>query len=224
MLSIAAVSDAYAATLTLDGFGAKFVKRSMFKVCQLIFCLNSTLNWIIGIQAHALVQNLFLRLIVPYLLQQRLTVAIGENYSRALSPEQQQHLLQRLNSALSEAEIATAIVEMDSNGNGVITGQELSSWFIKLELNVALLDTVSFRDPAPAQNEALKKKDPAAASASKRKKRAKLKKKSTIPEPPADDAGDGFSSSVACDADGSGEEPEAKGDYYDGANAAATGD
>ena len=33
MLSIAAVSDAYAATLTLDGFGAKFVKRSMFKVC-----------------------------------------------------------------------------------------------------------------------------------------------------------------------------------------------
>ncbi len=32
MLSIGAVNEAYAETLTLDGFGAKFVKRSMFKV------------------------------------------------------------------------------------------------------------------------------------------------------------------------------------------------
>jgi hypothetical protein len=181
-------------------------------------------NWIIDVQTHALVQNLFLRLIVPYLLHQRLTVAIGENYGAALSPEQQQHLLQRLNGALSEAEIATAIVEMDSNGNGVITGQELSCWFIKLELNVALLDTVSFRDPAPAQNEAAKKKDAAVVSASKPKKRAKLKKKSAASEPRTEDTGDGFSSSVACDADGSGQEPEAEGDNDDGANAAATGD
>jgi hypothetical protein len=49
MLSIAAVNDAYADTLTLDGFGAKFVKRSMFKVCQLLFRMNSTLSWIIDI-------------------------------------------------------------------------------------------------------------------------------------------------------------------------------
>jgi hypothetical protein len=32
MLSIGAVNEAYAETLALDGFGAKFVKRSMFKV------------------------------------------------------------------------------------------------------------------------------------------------------------------------------------------------
>lgn len=35
MLSIAAVNDAYTVTLTVDGFGAKFVKRSMFKVLHI---------------------------------------------------------------------------------------------------------------------------------------------------------------------------------------------
>ncbi len=155
-------------------------------------------------------------MIVPYLLQQRLTVTIGDNYSGALPSELQQRLLQRLNPSLSASEISSAIVEMDANGNGIITGQELSAWFIKRELSIALLDTLSFRDPAPAKNEAAKKKDPAA---SKNKKRAKKKSRGKQPADgrnagngadgdgdgdagDGDGDGDGFSSSVACDASG----------------------
>ncbi len=37
MLSLAAVNEAYAETLSMDGFGAKFVKRSMFKVRPMHF-------------------------------------------------------------------------------------------------------------------------------------------------------------------------------------------
>jgi hypothetical protein len=153
-----------------------------------------------------------LRLLVPYLLQQRLTVAIGESYGATLSPETLQRMLQRLNPSLSDAGIASAVVEMDTNGNGAITGQELSTWFIKSELDIALLDSASFRDPAPA-----KKKGSTGGQSAKPKKRAKPKKKVSGSEQQADD----LSSSMARDADVGGQESDTRvNDYDEGATLA----
>jgi hypothetical protein len=144
-------------------------------------------------------------LLVPYLLQQRLTVAIGESYGAALSPEQLQRMLQRLNPSLSDAEIASAVTEMDSNGNGVITGQELSTWFIRSELDIALLDSATFRDPAPA-----KKKDISGTQSAKPKKRAKPKKKASGSERQSDVVGNDLNSSMAHDGGVSDEESDAR--------------
>jgi hypothetical protein len=71
---------------------------------------------------------MLLRLIVPYLLQQRLNVVVSECIGSRLTAEQLQLMLQRMNSTLSQKDVEAAIAEMDANGNGVVTDQELCAW------------------------------------------------------------------------------------------------
>ncbi len=127
-------------------------------------------------------------------------VAVGTNFGAVLSLEQLQQILLRLSPALSEEESSLALADMDSNGNGVVTGQELGAWFVKTELNIALLDLSSFPDPAPAKIEKAKK-DESAGNVTKRKKRAKSKMKVASTEPDLDGDGNDLKHSTSCETD-----------------------
>ena len=104
-----------------------------------------------------------------------------------------------------------ALADMDSNGNGVVTGQEFGAWFVKAELNIALLDLASFPDPAPAKIQKAKK-DESAGNETKRKKRAKSKMKVASAEPDLDGDGNDLKHSPSRETDANASCPEADPD------------
>jgi hypothetical protein len=156
-----------------------------------------------------------LRLIVPYLLQQRLNVVVSACVGTKLSTDQLHQMLRRLNSTLSESEIDGAIAGMDSNGNGVVTDQELSAWFVKTEIDIALLDSASFPDAVPGKKDKKKTKEVSTGGAKKPKQRTKAKRCAASGKKLDDRVSDALDSS-ACDADTSGVEAEEEGgDVHD---------
>jgi hypothetical protein len=118
-----------------------------------------------------------------------------------LTPEKLQLLVRRLNPTLSQIDIDAAVAGMDANGNGVVTDQELCAWFMKTEVETALLDSASFPDAVPSKKAAKKTKEVGGAKKPKSKKSVALLKKSDC------DGGDALDSS-ACEAETSGVEAE----------------
>jgi hypothetical protein len=145
---------------------------------------------------------------VPYLLQQRLNVVVSECVGSKLTAEQLQLMVRRLNSTLSEIDLEAAVAGMDANGNGVVTDQELCSWFIKTETDIALLDSASFPDAVLRKKEAKKTKEVGAAK--KTKQGTKSKKGAAVLKKSDGGGGDALDSST-CDADTSGVEAEQEG-------------
>jgi hypothetical protein len=157
-------------------------------------------------------QNLFLRLIVPYLLQQRLNIVVSESVGSKLTAEQLQLMVRRLNSTLSQIELEAAVTGMDANGNGVVTDQELCAWFIKTEMEIALLDSASFPDAVPRKKDVKKTKEVGVAK--KTKQGTKSKKSAALLQKSDGGGGDALDSST-CDADTSGVEAEQEGGVQD---------
>jgi hypothetical protein len=151
---------------------------------------------------------MLLRLIVPYLLQQRLNVVVSECIGSRLTAEQLQLMLQRMNSTLSQKDVEAAIAEMDANGNGVVTDQELCAWFIKSETEIALLDSASFPDAAPRKKD--KKKTTEVGAALKPKQKSKSKKGGALHKESPDSSGIALNS-ITCEADTNGVETEQQG-------------
>ena len=54
---------------------------------------------------------------------------IDEDHSHTLERQEIQHLAERTGHPLSEAELDTAMLELDTNGSGHIKFQEFRSWY-----------------------------------------------------------------------------------------------
>jgi hypothetical protein len=149
------------------------------------------------------------------LLQQRLNIVVSECVGTKLHPEQLQQMVRRLNSTLSDSDIDGAIAGMDANGNGAVTDQELSAWFVKTEMDIALLDSSSFPDVVPSKKDKTKtktktNKEGAVGDAKKTKGRAKSKKGAAELKKSDGGGSDGLNSSMR-DADTSIVEAEPRG-------------
>ena len=55
---------------------------------------------------------------------------IDEDHSHTLERQEIQHLAERMGHPLSEAELDTAMAELDTNGSGHVKFQEFRSWYL----------------------------------------------------------------------------------------------